>query len=502
MPSRPDPLPRLVPAPVRVAAPAHEPAPGTAALARGPSPRGPSPLALYASLLDATTLAAGAHRLATTLAAGHGFDRVSVGLREAGRTRLLASSHLDVGHTEGEIAERLVAAMDEALDQATTLAFPELDDAAEAAGATGVVPRLGPVLLAHRALGQLVGGFAASVPLGDAGEAFAAVCVERHGGAAFTVGELEHLEQMLMLAAPALRWMQLGTQPWHRRAWRETLQRLDALRRPERRLARRLWIGAAAAFAFVALVPLTDDVSGRARVEGSEQRVLAAPSDGFVKTAHVRPGDRVKAGAALVDLLDADLQLDGSRLASQLAQNENAYAAAMAKADRVAASTSVAKIGEIQAQLALVQEQLTRGHIVAPFDALVVSGDLIQSVGAPVRQGDTLLTLASTDRYRVVVEVDETDIARVQAGDAGRLALSSLAWGGQPLVVERVAPLAKAVEGRNVFEVEARLTEAGIDLRPGLIGRASLDAGRRPLLWAWGRHALDRLRMAWWAWLG
>jgi multidrug resistance efflux pump len=215
----------------------------------------------------------------------------------------------------------------------------------------------------------------------------------------------------------------------------------------------------------------------------------------------VRPGDHVRAGQALLDLLDADLKLERERLASQLAQHENAYAAALAKSDRVGAATAAAQVGETQAQLALVDDQLARGRIVAPFDALVIQGDLAQSAGAPVRQGDTLLTLATTGRQRVIVEVDEIDVAQVRAGAAGTLALSSLPWQREALVVERVAPIARAVEGRNVFEVEARLVAPGAALRPGLIGRAGLVVGRSPPLWSWTMHVLDRVRVAWWAWV-
>ena len=252
----------------------------------------------------------------------------------------------------------------------------------------------------------------------------------------------------------------------------------------------------------LALAPLEQEVGGRARIEGAQQRVVAAPADGFVKTVHVRPGDRVQEGAPLVDLLDADLRLEHDRLASQLAQHENAYAAAMAKSDRVDAATSLAAVGETQAQLALVDAQLARGRIVAPFDALVIQGDLAQSIGAPVHQGDALLTLATTGHERVIIDVDEVDIAQVHPGQAGTLALSALPWSHRALVVERIAPIARAVEGRNVFEVEARLADGGAAPRPGLLGHADIVVGRGPLLTAWARHVADRLRVAWWNWLG
>ena len=338
--------------------------------------------------------------------------------------------------------------------------------------------------------------------MGLEGEPFGALCVERATGPAFTLIELDVLAQQMALVVPALRWMQLGTQPWHQRAWRELRQKWTALRQPERRMTRRALIAGAAVLLFLAVAPLEYGVSGRARIEGAQQRVLSAPTDGFVKTAHVRPGDRVKAGAALVDLLDDDQWIDRERLGSQLAQHENAYAAAMAQSDRVGASINLARISEAQAQMALIDEQLARGRLTAPFDAVVVQGDLTQSVGAAVRQGDALLTLATTDHFRVIVEIDEVDIARVQPGQTGQLVLSSLPWDGQALRVERIVPLAKAVEGRNIFEVEASLIDPPPDVRPGLLGRANVVVGRMPPLWAWTRHAMDRVRMTYWSWLG
>jgi hypothetical protein len=50
--------------------------------------------------------------------------------------------------------------------------------------------------------------------------------------------------------------------------------------------------------------------------------------------------------------------------------------------------------------------------------------------------------------------------------------------------------------------VEAQVLQPGATLRPGLLGRAELVTGRAPPLWAWAGRVCDRLRLAWWAWLG
>jgi len=467
------------------------------ALPASPAPAAPrdaqAALDFYAQVLSANSLEAAAHRFVALLSQRFEPSRVSLGMVEDRRTALFASSYLDAAKAQADAVQRLVGALDEAIDQALSTRFPTPDD--------GAPQGLPPITVELQALQRLAGGSVAVVPLGQAGEVFGAVCIERDGPP-FTAEELRTVEDLMALAVPALQWMRQGQASAWQRLNRDMGLAWQRLRQPDRATARRLWLGGALLLAFLAAAPLEREVSGRARIEGAEQRVLVAPADGFIKTAHVRPGDRVKADAPLVDLLEGDLRLEQERGASQLAQHENAYAAAMAKADRTTAATSLARITEAQAQLALVTEQLARGRVVAPFDAFVIQGDLSQSIGMPVRQGDTLLTLATTGRQRVIVQVDEVDIARVRPGQPGQLALSSLPWDRQDIVVERITPLAKAVDGRNVFEVEARLLAPRDDVRPGLLGRASLVVGRMPPLWAWAGHALDRARVAWWAWLG
>jgi hypothetical protein len=470
--------------------------------ATGPAP-GPTALALYAQVLGARSVQAAAQRLVVSLAASAACSRVILALHDEGRTRLLVQSQGELRDLEGDVAPLLLGALDEAIDQGCSVAWP-----APVANTKAGAPAPGPITLEHKALQAVCGGCIASVPLGRDGASIAAVLLQRDQGPAFADQELLQIQHLLQLAAPALHWMMLGGQPWLRRTRRDLQQAWAALRQPDRRTTRRLLLGAAALLAFLALAPLPHTVAGRARVEGAEQRVLVAPTDGFVKTAHVRPGDRVLAGAPLLDLLEQDLRLERERWSSQLAQHENAYAAAMARADRVGAATAMARVSEAQSQLSLVDGQLARGRLEAPFDGLVIQGDFSQAIGAPVRQGDTLITLASTAQYRVIVDVDETDIARVQPGQDGRLALSSLSgllpWPGDEsaLVVERIAPIAKVVDGRNVFEVEARLLQPPQALRPGLLGRARLVVGHRPPLWVWLQQAGNRLRMAWWSWLG
>jgi multidrug resistance efflux pump len=228
--------------------------------------------------------------------------------------------------------------------------------------------------------------------------------------------------------------------------------------------------------------------------------------DGFVHQVHARAGDTVRAGQPLIELADQELQLERQRWQSQLAQQLDGLSAAQARADRAQLVVLQSRADEAQAQLELAEERLQRSRLVAPFDAIVVQGDWSQQLGAPVKEGTELLTLAPSDRYRVMVEVDERDIPRMERVDPrtlrGSLTLSAMPWDSLPLRVTRISPVAKAVEGRNIFEVEAELLQHPPGLRPGLQGNARIDTQPASPLLHFLRRALGNLRLAWWEWVG
>ena len=137
-------------------------------------------------------------------------------------------------------------------------------------------------------------------------------------------------------------------------------------------------------------------------------------------------------------------------------------------------------------------------HVV---DGIVVSGDLSQLLGAPVEQGKLLFEIAPLDEYRVILQVDERDIAQLKVGQRGELALSGLPHERLPFVVSQIAPVSTPDEGRNSFRVEAQIEHPSQRLRPGMEGVGKVEIGRRRLLWVWTHNLVDWLRLAAWNWL-
>ena len=172
---------------------------------------------------------------------------------------------------------------------------------------------------------------------------------------------------------------------------------------------------------------------------------------GFIATAPVRAGDIVDEGALLATLDGRELALEAARWKSEYEQQALKYSDAMAKRDRSAALIIAASMEQTQAQLSLVEDKLIRSKITAPFRGGVVAGDLSQAIGSPIEKGKTLFEIAPLETYRVILQVDERDVAFLTHGQKGTLLLTGLSADQLRFTVKKVTPVATASEGRNHF---------------------------------------------------
>jgi multidrug resistance efflux pump len=236
-------------------------------------------------------------------------------------------------------------------------------------------------------------------------------------------------------------------------------------------------------------------------LEAEVQRAAVAPFDGFVRAAPARAGDTVRQGDLLAQLDDRDLILDRLKWRAELDKLLQRDREALAKHNRNGLVVLEPQIRQAEAQLALAEEKLVRTRILAPFDGVVVSGDLSQALGSPVEKGKTLFEVAPLNSYRLIVQVDERDVRFVAVGQSGTVALAGRPGEPVPMTLSKITPVTLAEEGRNAFRIEARLSEAGLELRPGMEGVAKINSGRRSIAWIWVHPVIDWLRLAAWKYL-
>jgi hypothetical protein len=433
--------------------------------------------------------------LAATLAAELSCSRVALGFRSGLSTRVEALSHGAALPANGGMHMATAAAMDEAIDDGATIVYPAPE---------GAVPR---IVAAHaHLLRRQGGGSICTVPLAQGQRVAGALLLHRDQPGGFDAAAVALLEAVSRLAGPWLLAQRRAARPWHEQAGRALRRRWRALQQPGGGRYKLAALGLALGLAALLWVPAQREVRGTARLEGTVQRVLAAPGDGYLRQVMVRPGDAVAQGQVLVEFAGEDLQIERSRLQAELAGVQAAAGEAMSLHDRAQLAIHSAKADELAAQLALMDQRIERALMKAPFDAVVIAGDLAQQLGAPVRKGEALLTLAPSQGFRAIVEVDDADIGRVRRGQGGSMVLAARPDLALPLRVLRITPLATQAEGRNVFEIEvdvqAPAGEPLDHLRPGMRGIARLHTGDMPLALAWTSDVAAWVRLAAWRWIG
>jgi RND family efflux transporter MFP subunit len=445
---------------------------------------------LIATGLDQERFQAAATAVVTELAGILHCERVSIAFLHSRHARVKALSHSAAFSRKANVIRAIEASMDEAIDQQATVIFPAEED--------------GPlqVTRAHAALSETHGaGSICTVPFAEGERLLGAITLERPADEPFDSRTVQLCEHAGALLGPLLDIKRKDDRLLIQKAGDSLSRYAQKLTGPRHSALKLISFGLLATLIFFSVVNGDFRVTADARLEGVVQRALAAPLAGYIAEANVRAGDIVEAGDVMFTLDDRDLWLERLKWMSQKLQYTREYNEAVAMHERAQASVLAAQVDQAEAQIALIEEQLQRVQVQAPFKGIVVSGDLSQSLGIPVERGDVLFEIAPLDAYRVILQVDERDISEIVVGQEGQLALTGLPGQKLPITVEKVTPVATAEEGQNFFRVEASLgEEASPLLRPGMEGVGKVEVDQRKLIWIWTYKIVFWIRMFFWSW--
>jgi multidrug efflux pump subunit AcrA (membrane-fusion protein) len=358
------------------------------------------------------------------------------------------------------------------------------------------------VIRAHAELAQQHGsGALCSIPLSHGEQVLGALTLERPADRPFDPLTVELCEGLAALAGPVLE-IQRRDDRWLVAKATETCRTWLAHLIGPRHVALKLAVaGAVAVVLFFAFAKGDFRVSATTTLEPEIRRAAVAPFNGYIAEARMRAGDVVRQDQVLAALDDREMRLERLKWLSQHEQLVKQYRQAMAKHEAAQVRILTAQIDQAKAQLTLLEEQLSRTRVVAAFNGVIVTGDLSQMLGSPVERGQVLFEIAPLEAYRLILQVDERDIADVSVGQRGQLLLSAFPEEPQPFRVEKVTPVSTAREGRNYFRVEAQLENTPKRLRPGMEGVGKIEVDRRLLIWIWTRQAIDWLRLKLWTWV-
>ncbi len=445
---------------------------------------------LMAAALDAEQFESAAWQVTREIANRFDCSRVSLGLVRGLEMRVVALSHTRSTERRSNVILAIEKAMTEALDQGQSIVFPPLSDHPEFALPTHFNARL-----ARDEKRKAV----CTVPMVMKGKAIGALVLEREIDEPFDVETLANLERVSLLLGPVMETRRKSERSLFSMMVESTRKWFADLIGLRRLKAKLMVFLVAFLLVFLCFARGMLNVSCDAVLEAAACRAVVAPQEGFIAEARVRAGDYVHEGELLATLDDRELLLEKNKWQSQRAQLLKAYRKALAVSDRTEIAILKAKLKQAAAQLELIEQRLSRSKLIAPFDGLIVKGDLSQSLGSPVTPGDVLYEVAPRDDYRVVLKVDDRDMRMVKLGQPARLKLSGIPDQVIPIAVERVTPVATSENGRNYFRVEAVMHTPSDLMRPGMEGVAKIEIGKETLLKIWTRRLSAWLNLSIWS---
>lgn len=448
-------------------------------------------------LLELTAIAlaherfrAAAMAIVTELASQLGCDRVGLALRNGQQTKIYALSHSAQFGEQTNLVRLITDAMDEALDQLNSVVYPPEDDEQQQL-----------VTRAHANLAEMSGAKAICTVMITSGDnVLGALSFERSIGTLFDHKTVDLLEQTAALLGPVLEMKRRDDRLLITKAAVSFRNLVTKFVGPKHYATKLVGLVLATLFIVLSMAKGDYRVTAEAVLEGSVQRSMVAPINGYILDAEARAGDLVKQDQLLFSIDDRDLRLEFLKWSSQKEQIDRRYRDALAVKNRSEVNIFKAQLDQAEAQLGLLKEQIARTRVTAPFEGVVVSGDLSQRLGSPVSRGEIMLTVALLHEYRVVLQVDERQISELQVGQEGQLILKALPQEPLPFVVERITPVSEPAEGRNRFRVEAKLATGTELVRPGMEGSGKIMIDRRSLRWIWTHEIVEWFKLWIWYW--
>ena len=213
---------------------------------------------------------------------------------------------------------------------------------------------------------------------------------------------------------------------------------------------------------------------------------------GKVKALHVEPGQTVKAGEALCEIDDTDLQnqkasvmaeIDGGQLLVKRAQDHFNRGRELFKAklitkeafDNLESELAIQKneLAKSQRKLQTVVDQISKARIIAPSDGtvlqvLVIEGQVVVSA-ASVNSGTTLMIVADLSKLLVTTNINQVDVAMLQLKQMVKLTMESVKQETMEARVSFIAPVATVKNGVKGFQVQAAILKPSPRLRPGMM---------------------------------
>ncbi|HKW87548.1 MAG TPA: GAF domain-containing protein [Candidatus Acidoferrales bacterium] len=273
------------------------------------------------------------------------------------------------------------------------------------------------------------------------------------------------------------------------------------------RTAEWAWRAAIVAGLLIA-IPWPMRVGTNATVVPGARRMVTAQAGGIVERVLVHEGSEVQPGDLLATLDSSADRVTLAQAETSLALAQRDLADAEYRRDPAAAGEARLKAGLYEAQVNLEQKRVNAAQLLAPISGVVVTPKTEQRTGTMLAPGDAFCELVDQAHMAVEMNVPETDLPLLRAGNPVAFKLNALPTLTIQGTVDRIGAMTVQQADEQFFVVRASFTNPGSAARDGMVGGAKILAGggwfssgwypigyvmfRSPARWAWEKA---------WSWL-
>ncbi|WP_178861042.1 efflux RND transporter periplasmic adaptor subunit [Thiomicrorhabdus cannonii] len=263
------------------------------------------------------------------------------------------------------------------------------------------------------------------------------------------------------------------------------------------------------------IADLTIKVTATGTLQPLDQIDISSETSGTVKAVMVEENDHVKQGQVLLKLdtttleaqvrqTQANIQVTQAQIRQAEIATEEALAtyrrkqtlqpqnfisaeelnAAKAAYEKAQANlqSARAQLLQVQATLALHQDQLRKATIISPFDGVVLSRQIDpgQTVAASL-QAPVLFTLArDLTQMELLLDIDEADISSVKTGQKAAFSVDAYGDLHFPAVITKVHLAPQTVDGVVTYQARLKVDNPDGKLLPGMTSTADVIVAQIP----------------------
>jgi hypothetical protein len=418
----------------------------------------------------------------------YGLDQSALGFVRGNKVEIVSICGLDQVRSSNPGIKVIRAAMEESLDLAKPLLWQEV--------VLGVQMKHDSEHLLHRQWSKMAGGDSvASIPLYEGDECVAVLSVRSNPMRGLDWGELEAMARDAQPYCSLLPIARLAHRGPLRHILDSTRSGIASVIGQGARRSASLTVLIAALVLWLAFGTLPFSVTVPSTLIGAISRTVSSPREGVLQKSFVEPGTLVKKGQLLAQMDAREDILRRAELQAQIrtfgALGDRALSEGVPGQGRVLE----AQLGELRAELAVVELRIRQADIRATMSGLVLEGDLAKRIGGRLGIGEKLFTITSAQELRVEMKIPErwyeagTNCEQLEftpsAHPSERVSLANL----------RIAPVSEIHDKQNVFIGRSTGFEAPSYLQPGMTGVTNLDLGYRPVWWVMSHRVVDWLRM-------